>query len=197
MSFVGPSVVLWDFGDTLVDERWMRTCPESCPTWEAAWIAVMRELADRWNVGEISFTEVSAALADAAAMTVPEVEAHARACCAQLSLHSNAWALARQRRWPQAIVTVNPDLFADFIVPNYGLSEMFDQIIMSFAEKTDDKVALCDIALERLGYRGARDRAVLIDNRLNLVDAWRDSGGAGYWFRSDDQFGRDAPLDDD
>jgi hypothetical protein len=189
-------VVLWDFGDTLVDERWMRRCPETCPTWETAWIAVMNELADRWNVGAVSFKEVSAALADAAAMTLPEVEAHARACCAQLSLHSNAWELARQRRTPQAIVTVNPDLFADFIVPTYRLSEMFDQIVISFAEQTDDKVALCDIALERLGYRGARDHALLIDNRPDLVDAWRDSGGAGYWFEGDDQFGRDAPLDD-
>lgn len=156
----------------------------------------MNELAHRWNVGDVSFKEVSAALAEATATAVPDVEAHARVCCAQLNFHSNAWGLARQRRWPQAIVTVSPDLFADFIVPTYGLSEVFDQIVMSFAEQTDDKVALCDIALERLGYRGARDRALLIDNRLDLVDAWRISGGAGYWFQSDDQFGRDAPLQD-
>ena len=58
--FVKPSVVLWDFGDTLVDERWMRRCPDACPTWEIAWVEVMRELADRWNVGDISFKEVSA-----------------------------------------------------------------------------------------------------------------------------------------
>ena len=77
------------------------------------------------------------------------------------------------------------------------LSEVFDAIVMSFAEQTDDKVALCDIALGRLDYGGARDRAVLIDNRRDLVNAWRGSGGAGYWFRTDDQFGRDAPLDDD
>src|SRR5437879_1394463 len=81
---------------------------------ETAWTKVMDEHADRWNVGDVSFKEVSAALADAAAMTVPEVEAHARRCCAQLRLHLKAWKLARQHRWPQALVTVNPDLFADF-----------------------------------------------------------------------------------
>jgi len=197
MSLVRPSVVLWDFGDTLVDERWMRRCPESCPGWEAAWIAVMDEFADRWNVGDVSFKEVSAALADAAAMTLPAVEAHSRVCCAQLTFHPNAWEVAQQRLRPQAIVTVNPDLFADFIVPTHGLSKIFDQIVMSFAEHTDDKVALCDIALERLGYRGARDGALLIDNRRDLVDAWMDSGGAGYWFQTDEQFGHDAPLDGD
>ena len=60
---VKPAVVLWDFGDTLVDERWMRRCPESCPSWETAWIAVMNELADSWNVGDVAFKEVSVALA--------------------------------------------------------------------------------------------------------------------------------------
>ena len=64
------------------------------------------------------------------------------------------------------------------ISENPGLG--YDQIVMSFAEHTDDKVALCDIALERLSYDGLRSRALLIDNRLDLVDAWRDSGGAGY-----------------
>ena len=194
---VRPLVVLWDFGDTLVDERWMRRCPEFCPAWETAWMSVMNELADRWNVGDVSFKEVSAALAGGTAMSVDEVEAHARTCCDELTVHRNAWELARQRRWPQALVTVNPDLFAELIVPGYSLSETFDEIVMSFAEKTDDKVALCDIALDRLGYDGARHRALLIDNRRDLVEAWRDSGGAGYWFQSDDQFGRDAPFDDD
>jgi FMN phosphatase YigB (HAD superfamily) len=189
---VGPSVVLWDFGDTLVDERWMRRPHESCPTWEAVWVEVMDELADEWNVGAVGAEEVFAALAEATGMSRLQVEAHVRACCAQLSFHPNAWTVAAQRRWPQAIVTVNPDLFADFIVPMHGLREVFDEIVMSFAERTDDKVWLCEIALERLGYGGDRERVLLVDNRLDLVEAWRRSGGSGYWFRNDDQFGGDA-----
>ena len=59
--YVTPSVVLWDFGDTLVDERWMCRCPDNCLTWETAWISVMNQLADQWNVGNVSFNEVAAA----------------------------------------------------------------------------------------------------------------------------------------
>jgi hypothetical protein len=32
------------------------------------------------------------------------------------------------------------------------------------------------------------DEGRLIDNRLDLVSAWRDVGGAGYWFQNDEQF---------
>jgi hypothetical protein len=52
------------FGDTLVDERWMRQCPADFPGWEEAWVRVMTELADAWNVGAVRSPEVFAALAD-------------------------------------------------------------------------------------------------------------------------------------
>ncbi len=64
---------------------------------------------------------------------------------------------------------------------------------MSFAEGTDDKPALCQIALDRLDFDGAPAQALLIDNRLDLVRAWQDLGGAGYWLQSDEHFARDVP----
>jgi phosphoglycolate phosphatase-like HAD superfamily hydrolase len=101
--------------------------------------------------------------------------------------------LASERRLPQALVTVNPDLFADFVVPAHGLDDVFDVIVMSFEELTDDKPTLCDIALDRLGFTGPRSDALLIDNRRDLVEAWRDVGGTGYWFQSDQQLRADLP----
>jgi hypothetical protein len=35
----GIDVVLWDFGDTLVDERWCWPCPPEVPGWTDAWRA--------------------------------------------------------------------------------------------------------------------------------------------------------------
>jgi hypothetical protein len=72
------------------------------------------------------------------------------------------------------------------------LDDVFDVIVTSCAARTSDKVALCRIALDRLGYDGDVSRALLIDNRADLVEAWRDVGGAGYWFRGDEQFARDV-----
>src|SRR5262249_7992874 len=46
---VTAAVLLWDFGDTLADETWMRRAPIGCPDWPNAWTEVMREHADRWS----------------------------------------------------------------------------------------------------------------------------------------------------
>jgi FMN phosphatase YigB (HAD superfamily) len=99
--------------------------------------------------------------------------------------------LAKSRRLRQALVTVNSDLFGPMVVDVHGLRAVFDVIVMSFAEGTVDKSALCDIALERMGYQGPRSQALLIDNRRDLVEGWRKVGGAGYWFMSDEQFAED------
>jgi hypothetical protein len=190
---VVPEVVLWDFGDTLADERWMRRRPEGCPEWAEVWTEVMSVHADDWNNGTVPATDVFAALANRSGMTVTEVEAHARECCRRLDFHETAWRVARERRLPQALVTVNPDSFGEWIVPHFGLASIFDTIVMSWAERTNDKTELCDIAIKRLGLERDRSRALLIDNRLDLVDAWRVVGGAGYWFQNDERFARDLP----
>ena len=189
-----PAVLLWDFGDTLVDERWMRRPPEGCPRWGTAWSEVMDSHADRWDLGAVRWAEVTGALAERTGMSAAAVAAHARRCCQELSFNDAAWRVATEHRFPQAIVTVNPDLFSDQVVPAHDLSAVFGVIVASWTEGTADKPLLCDIALARLGFEGARSEALLIDNRAELVDAWRDRGGAGYWFRGDGQFERDLPA---
>jgi len=187
-----PALVLWDFGDTLVDERWMRRSPPSCPEWEAAWVDTMSELADAWNVGDVTLDDVVAALARRTGLTVADVEAHAVDCCHRLTFHPHAWRVATERRWPQALVTVNPDLFERHVVEAYDLDVVFDAVVTSCSERTADKVRLCDAALARLGYDGERADVLLVDNRADLVRAWQAAGGAGYVFRSDDDFARDV-----
>ncbi len=187
-----PQALLWDLGDTLVDERWMRRCPDSHPEWEEAWTAVMDRLADRWNAGAVGMPEVFTALADRTGMTLPDVEAHARDCCERVVFHPTAWQVAREHRLPQALVTVNPDLVADYVVPAHELATVFDVIVVSYAAGTADKPSLCRIALDRLGFDGDPGAALLTATRQDLVHAWHQAGGSGYWFQSDDQFRRDV-----
>jgi hypothetical protein len=186
-----PKVLLWDFGDTLADERWMLRAPSRFPGWPAAWADVMADHADRWNAGSASGAEIFDALAQRTGMTLREVEAHARECCQRIQFHPNAWRVASEHRLPQALVTVNPDLFEQYVLHVHGLPAVFDAVVMSFAEGTNDKTALCDIALRRLDHDGDRASALLIDNRLDLVEAWRSAGGTGYRFTNDEEFGRD------
>jgi len=92
-----------------------------------------------------------------------------------------------RRHLPQAIVTLNPDLLSDIIVPHYALDTVFDTIVTSWEERSLDKAQLCRIALERLGGHDPA-HALLIDNIEANVDAWRSVGGQAYLFRGDDAF---------
>lgn len=188
------SALLWDFGDTLVDERWMRRPPSGCATWGDSWAEVMTELADDWNVGAITCAHVFKEMAIRTGLSQRDVEVHARDCCRRIKFHASAWRCARERCRPQALVTVNPDIFVDSVVPSYDLTAVFDVIVVSATEQMADKVKLCDAALDRLGHHGDRSEALLVDNRADLVRSWEAAGGAGYWFQSDNQFGREFPA---
>lgn len=189
---MAPAVLLWDFGDTLVDERWLYRPPESCPAWTEAWTDTMRQHGDGWSDGAIGRAVIFAAVADRTGMALADVERHARECCARLERHETAWRVATEHHASQALVTVNADLFGDWIVPTYGLAAMFDALVISCAERITDKNELCTIALDRLAFDGDRSEALLIDNRLDLVEAWRAHGGAAYWFQSDARFADDV-----
>jgi phosphoglycolate phosphatase-like HAD superfamily hydrolase len=162
--------------------------PASCPGWSSAWSEVMRLHADDWNVGRLHERDVFAALAERTDMRVDEVERHADDCCRSIVYNRAAWRVATEQRRPQALVTVNPDLFVSRVVPAHGLAEVFEVIVVSCVEGTADKVRLCEKALDRLGFDGDRREALLIDNRVDLVEAWRRSGGAAYWYRDDAGF---------
>ena len=137
----------------------------------------MADFADDWNVGVVRTPQILAALAARTEVALPEVEAHARECCDQIAFNEAAWRIAVEHRMPQALVTVNPDLFDDHVVPAHGLAEVFDRIVMSYAEKTADEPTLCLTALRCLDFDGDRSSALLIDNRIDLVRAWQDTGG--------------------
>jgi hypothetical protein len=61
--------MLWDFGDTLVDETWMRRPLAECPEWPNAWADVMRSHADDWNVGRVGERDVFRALSARTGLT--------------------------------------------------------------------------------------------------------------------------------
>ncbi len=184
--------VLWDFGDTLADERWMLEAPAAAPQLSRVWSEVAGgELADAWNRGEISDREIVAAVAARLAMTEQEVRAHSRLCCSRIRFFELPWTIARRRPLPQALVTVNPDGFSDFIVPHYRLDEVFDAIVTSWEERTLDKGEMGLTALKRLGGSVLPAEALLIDNKAHNVEAWVSRGGRGYLFRGEAEFQRD------
>ncbi len=189
----GIRYLLWDFGDTLADQRWMWPSPVGLPGWTARFKAFIdSELDEQWLRGETSTEELAAIFAADLETTADALTAHIEQRCRDVQFYEHAWAAARARRRPQAIVTLNPDLFSSLIVPYYSLDAVFDEIVTSWEEATLDKAQLCRIALARLGGDDPAE-ALLIDNVEANVDAWRALGGAAYLFRGDAEFLADAP----
>jgi hypothetical protein len=176
--------VLWDFGDTLADERWMLAPLDGAPGWPQAYRTVLDggDLADRWNIGSIAASDVAAEFGQAIGVPAQRILQHMHACCRKVSLYGEVMALAERLAVPQAIVTINPDIFSETVVPTYDLSARFAAIVTSWEEQTLSKADLCDIAMTRLPGAVDRKACLLIDNRPDNVAEWRARGGAAWLF---------------
>jgi FMN phosphatase YigB (HAD superfamily) len=177
--------LLWDFGDTLVDERFLWTCPSGVPGWRDCYRELTTgELGRRWNCGSARFDDLATEMSSRLGMSTAAVIAHAQSCAAHIRFFEHAWAAARSHALPQALVTVNPHEFRDWVVPNYRLLDHFDAIVVSAEQGCESKAELCDAALKLLGCDN-RSTALLLDNIEANVDEWRSRGGSAYWFRGD------------
>jgi len=177
--------VLWDFGDTLADERWMLAPLAGAPRWPEVYRQVLDGggLADRWNVGSMSAADVAAEFSRALGIETGCILDHMRACCRNVSFYPDVMALAARLDGPQAIVTINPDVFSEVVVPAYDLSARFDAIVTSWEARTLSKADLCDVAMSRLAGGLDRQACLLIDNRMENVAQWRTRGGAAWLFQ--------------
>ena len=180
--------LLWDFGDTLVDERFLWTGPTHVRDWTDTYRTLAGgDFGTRWNCGTAGVEDLAAEMSVRLGMSSTAVLAHVHRGCSRIRFFDHSWTVARSRALPQALVTVNPDVFRDLIMANYPLAEAFDVVVISAEEGTDSKVELCELALTRLACNDPA-QALLIDNLEANVDAWRARGGSAYWFRSDDEF---------
>jgi hypothetical protein len=159
--------VLWDFGDTLADERWMEKSFQGVPDWSRVWSQVVSgELGDQWSLGQLDTSAVVTAVATRLAVAPESVFEHIRCCCSSIHFFETPLKIARRSSLPQAIVTVNPDAFSKLIVPQHELDQIFSPIVTSWQERTLDKGLLGLIAVERFGLGIGPSEALLIDNKI-------------------------------
>jgi len=187
--------VLWDFGDTLVDQDWMLRPPETFPDWPQAWVEVARgDLEHAWNLGDVTCEDIAQRVSNLLGMPLPATMDHIQYCCSNIRFFDAVLNTARDCLLPQAIVTVNPDVFTKYVVPFYRLDELFPVIVTSWQEKTENKTALCARAVQRLGGRSEYGNVLLIDNIEKYIRDWEQAGGQGYVFRGETQFVADLKL---
>ena len=180
--------LLWDFGDTLCDE--LSLWRES-PEWMEVYQSFDNGLGAAWSLGELDTRAFVDQLAGRMSLTGAEILAHLRRADL-FEFFPFTYAFFRRRHLPQAIVTVNPTLFTEVIVPAHALDEVTDAIVVSAEERTIDKGELCRRALERMNLGCVPSRALLIDNKRANLDAWANHGGIGYLFATDSKFRTDV-----
>lgn len=188
--------LLWDFGDTLVDETWMQMPMPGCGAWPKAYrdLVYNGSLGDEWSLGNVDTATVAQALADCLGTTTQDaVRSHMERASRNITIFEEVLAYAKSSPLPQAIVTVNPDMFSAVTVGRYELAEVFPVIVTSWEENTLSKAALCDIALTRQGLGIQRPEALLLDNKQDNIEEWTDAGGVGYLFESEQEFMRNPP----
>jgi hypothetical protein len=152
-------------------------------------------LIESWCLDAMTFDDVAARIALRVGTDAASARAAMEADCARLEICETTMAFARElgRAGRAAIVTINPDVFSDHIVPAYALDRDFPVIVTSWEEKTLDKVALCEIALAALGAPDDVASALLVDNDAENVAAFEARGGQGYVFTDDATFAMDLP----
>jgi FMN phosphatase YigB (HAD superfamily) len=180
-------VILWDFGDTLVDERWMLAPMAGVPAWRETYEAVLGRdgLVERWSLGAVSTQDVAHEVANALGVSPASVAAHMHACSRNIAFFPLMMELSERCPLPQAIVTVNSDIFTHVVVPNYNLAARFPVIVTSWEEKTLRKADLCDVARAKLDGALERRECLLVDNKQENVVEWNARGGVGHVFRSE------------
>jgi FMN phosphatase YigB (HAD superfamily) len=189
-------LILWDFGNTLADERWLAEPMAGAPGWTQAYRerVSLGALGRLWDAGAISTRDVAAALAAALGVGVDAAVAHMEASSRRICFFPKVMAFVERRAAPQAIVTINPDIFTDVVVPAYRLDRQVDVIVTSWQQRTADKCALCERALAQLGITAPLAECLLVDDRVDYVLAWRRKGGAAYHFTGEEIFSEEFPA---
>lgn len=180
--------LLWDFGDTLCDER---SLWRSAPEWMEVYRSFDAGLGAAWSLGDLDTRGFVAELAKRMALSEAQILAHLHRTDL-FEFFPFTYAFFRDHHLPQAIVTVNPAFFSEVVVPGCALDEVTDAIVVSGEEGTIDKGELCRRALQRMDLGCDPSRALLIDDKRPNLDAWARRGGVGYLYTTDSAFRRDV-----
>lgn len=179
-------LVCWDFGDTLVHERFMRIAPPDVPDWEAVYDRFFDEHPEfeaAWMIGEAVLNDMIPWLAEHTAMASSDVSRHLRLVWNEIEWFdaSQQWVRRLNGRTQQAVVTVNPFEFSG-ISAACGLDPLVDVIVTSADVGRLEKSAMANEARSILGLPAGLGTSLLIDNKQHNIDEFRAEGGHAILF---------------
>jgi FMN phosphatase YigB (HAD superfamily) len=186
--------IVFDYANTLSSDLYFQTCPEGFPAWRALFekhvFSDPRILSD-WCKGVLKKHDIARLISPHAGMPVATVLAEMNNSCKELHFNPAVWQLAEAQQiggHKTVLVTINIDVFSDFIVPFYQLDGLFDVIVNSSDYGTDNKLVLWHIAFEQLGDGITYDNSLLIDDSPKWTTAFANKGGNAFLYRNDAEF---------
>jgi len=180
-------LVCWDWGDTLVDQNFMRK-PVGIPGWTEAYDRVIAssDQGERWGLGQSTMRELAVLMADeldvspawtwrALAINLTRAEPFNEVCALQEQL------AGLDQPMLQAIVTVNPHEFWAMAIDG-GFHRRCDCIVTSAEVSSPSKVVMASEARMMLGLEPGLGTTLLIDNMAPNIDEFIAAGGQGWHF---------------
>lgn len=181
MAFTGD-LVCWDFGDTLVDQNFMRQAPADLPGWTEAYerVRASTDQGERWDVARSTMRELAVLVAD-------ELGIDRARAWRQLATNLTTidWFPEAQRAFDaldgavvQAIVTVNPHEFWAMAAA-LDMHTKVDCIVTSADVDSFSKVDMCAEVRSMLGLDADLSSTLLIDNMAHNIEEFVAAGGQG------------------
>jgi len=184
VAFEGD-LICWDFGDTLVDQNFMRVAPPDVPEWTTAYerVRARTDQGDRWDVADSTMRELAVLVADEIGISRARAWRQLAHNLTTIDWYPEVRELVERLDGQvlQAIVTVNPHEFWAMAVA-CGMHEMFDCIVTSADVDSLSKVVMVEEARSMLGLPPGLDTTLLVDNMAHNIDEFEAAGGQGWLF---------------
>ncbi len=204
MNIADFEAILFDFGNTMADEDFFKRSSKEIPDFSK----IMTEhiykpyyadpfgdnLLNLWMKGEKNKSYIALHIAKSIDKPVGNILKLIETCCRNLDIYTSVFEFAKNVSSfkKTAIVTINADIFSEYVVDEYNLNKTFPVIVNSFYIRTLSKTDLCMEALKLL--ESPLEKSLLIDNTKKWCDEYESIGGNAYFFEGEEKFVSDFGL---
>lgn len=144
----------------------------------------------RWMTGSLSYRDVLKHLSENISIPYNKLEEALLSGIGKICWNQSIWDFSQTVRGvtKTAIATINTDIFTEFIVPHYTLTQKFDLILNSYEQKHNSKTDLCLTATAAFGLNLQENKVLLIDDKIKNIDEFVSVGGEGYHYQTEEMF---------
>jgi FMN phosphatase YigB (HAD superfamily) len=188
----GLRCIVVDFNGTLCSDRYFKTGPAGCCNWRALFeqhvFSDQKRLTD-WCTGKLRTGDIAQIISSHTGLPRETVVAEMRKGCQNLAFNQEVVRfveLQRRAGRKAALVTGNMDVFTEVVAPFHHLDRAFDVIVNSADYGTDDKLALWQVAFDKIGTGVAFRNSLLIDDSEKWTRAFEAQGGTAHRYVSEE-----------